>query len=251
MDASSNEETEMAAARDTAGHPQAPHVRSFVKRSGRITPGQRNALNSHWMNYGVEWRPLDDLDTLFPRHNPVTLEIGFGAGDTLLRAAIDNRQQNFIGIEVYEPGIGQVLKLAAAHQLDNLRLFNGDAVDALALLPNAALEAVWLFFPDPWPKKRHHKRRIVNSAFVRTIQKKLRPGGHLLLATDWEEYAHQMLEVLDTEPSLRNSAGAGNFARRPIERVDTRFAKRGLRLGHQIWDLSYERSPSQVPRGIP
>jgi len=219
------------------------HIRSFVRRAGRLTPGQRRAIETHWVKFGVEPGTAVDLPTLFERPAPVTPEIGFGAGENLLNAARQTRECNFLGIEVHEPGVGQVLAGAAREGLTNIRLFREDAIQVLTeSIHNASLAEAWIFFPDPWPKKRHHKRRLINAPFVQLIANKLTPGGCLRLATDWEEYAHHMVDVLEQSPQLHNEVGAGMFSDRFAGRVETRFATRGVRLGHGVWDMAYRKS---------
>jgi tRNA (guanine-N7-)-methyltransferase len=219
------------------------HIRSFVRRAGRLTPGQRRAIETHWTKFGVEPGTAVDLPALFGRPAPVTLEIGFGAGENLLNAARQAPECNFLGIEVHAPGVGQVLAGAAREGLTNIRLFREDAIQVLTeSIHNAALAEAWIFFPDPWPKKRHHKRRLINAPFVQLIANKLTPGGCLRLATDWEEYAHHMVDMLEQSPQLRNEIGARMFSDRFAGRVETRFATRGARLGHGVWDMAYRKS---------
>ncbi len=228
----------------TPGQPADPpgrHVRSFVRRTGRITTAQTRALATQWRHFGAEINQATDARALFPRDAPVTLEIGFGAGDTLLRAATETPEENFLGVEVYDAGIGQLLLGAAAVDLTNLRVIRGDAVELLHALAPESLARIWIFFPDPWPKKRHHKRRLIQPSLARLIASRLEEGGTLELATDWEEYAWHMLNVLDATPHLANRAGEGTFARRPSHRGATRFEQRGRQLGHAVFDLNYAK----------
>lgn len=207
-----------------------------------MTPAQRAALDRLWPRYGLEPVGLLDLDALFGRRVPRTLEIGFGNGASLLAMAQAQPEQDFLGIEVHRPGVGRVLQEIDAHGLTNVRVICRDAVEVLERhLPDASLDRVLVFFPDPWPKKRHHKRRLIQPAFGALIARKLRVGGHFHLATDWEDYARHMMEVLEQAPGLANTAGAGRYAARPDYRTVTRFEARGARLGHGVWDLVYRR----------
>ncbi|WP_440222238.1 tRNA (guanosine(46)-N7)-methyltransferase TrmB [Dokdonella sp. MW10] len=218
-------------------------VRSFVLRQGRITPAQQRAFDAHWARYGLD--PVDttrDLAVTFARPAPVVVEIGFGNGEQLLHAAVHEADRNFIGIEVHSPGVGRLMNGLALAGVDNARVARHDAVEVLEReIAPGALDEVRIYFPDPWPKKRHHKRRLVQPAFVDLLASRVRAGGLLHLATDWEEYAQHMLEVVDASPSWRNRAGAGGFCERPAWRINTHFEKRGERLGHGSWDLILER----------
>jgi len=218
-------------------------IRSFVRREGRMTTAQKLALTEHWATYGlstVECTHSRDCSPLFARKAPCILEIGFGMGDSLFAQAKAHPEYNFIGIEVHTPGVGKLLQQAAAAKLNNLRVFAEDALEVLtkAIAPETLAE-VWLFFPDPWPKKRHHKRRIVQPAFVELIQSKLEKDGKFHMATDWEEYALHMLTVLSTNTGFKNTAGAEQFVPRPELRPLTKFEKRGQALGHGVWDLIF------------
>jgi tRNA (guanine-N7-)-methyltransferase len=220
----------------------ASKVRSFVRREGRITAGQRRALETLWPKFGLETGARIDLDTIFGRQAPHTLEIGFGNGDALATMAEQTPDTDFLGIEVHRPGVGRLLLELERRGLTNVRLMRKDAVQVLHdCLPDGCLNRVLLFFPDPWHKKRHHKRRIVQPAFVELLAEKLATGGILHMATDWEHYAVQMLEVAEASPAFRNSAGHGQYAPRPGYRPITRFEQRGQRLGHGVWDLVFER----------
>lgn len=218
-------------------------IRSFVRREGRITPAQQQALERLWPRYGLDAPPAAlDLRTLFGRQAPVSLEIGFGAGHHLLARAGTEAERDFIGVEVHRPGVGRVLAQAEAAGLGNLRVACHDAVEVLRdWIAPAALDELIIEFPDPWPKKRHHKRRLVQPAFVAFAVTRLRPGGRLRLATDWAHYAGQMLEVLDAEPQLVNTVAGGGYAPRPASRPPTRFEMRGERLGHAVFDLDFRR----------
>ncbi|MDD3517665.1 MAG: tRNA (guanosine(46)-N7)-methyltransferase TrmB [Chromatiales bacterium] len=228
--------------RDTEHPPRRP-VRSFVLREGRMTSAQREAIERLWPRYGIDLAdaPLD-LRAPFGNDNPVTLEIGFGNGDTLATLAARHPERNFLGIEVHRPGVGHLLKRLEAEGLGNVRLLRDDAVEVLRrMIADAALDRVLLYFPDPWPKTRHHKRRIVQPAFVELVARKLAPGGVFHLATDWEDYAQHMLAVMEDCPTFENLAGPGAFSPRPDDRPLTRFERRGQRLGHGVWDLLYRR----------
>lgn len=227
-------------------------IRSFVLREGRLTPGQQRAFAQLWPYYGIggavdddlEWQgEALDLAAEFGNDQPVTLEIGFGNGDSLAEMAAAAPQRNFIGIEVHRPGVGHLLLKIEELGLTNLRVMRKDAVQVLrhALAP-ASLDRVQLFFPDPWHKKRHHKRRILQPEFVRLLARVIRPGGHFHAATDWQDYAQHMMAVLGAADDLfENSAGPGNYAPRPAERPLTKFEQRGHRLGHGVWDLVFRR----------
>jgi tRNA (guanine-N7-)-methyltransferase len=227
-------------------------VRSFVLREGRLTPGQQRAFDQLWPRYGIGGAVDDDLEwhgetldlaTEFGNDHPVTLEIGFGNGDSLAEMAAAAPQRNFIGIEVHRPGVGHLLLKIEELGLTNLRVMRKDAVQVLrhALAP-ASLDRVQLFFPDPWHKKRHHKRRILQPEFVRLLARVIRPGGHFHAATDWQDYAEHMMAVLSAANDLfDNSAGPGSYVPRPAERPLTKFEQRGHRLGHRVWDLVFRR----------
>jgi len=223
-------------------HPRA--IRSFVTRSGRITSAQERALQELWPRYGVE--PGDaplDLDALFGRRARRVAEIGFGNGENLLALAASRPQEDFLGIEVHRPGVGRLLLQLEERALGNVRVLCRDAVEVLERdLGASGLDEILILFPDPWPKKRHHKRRLIQPPFVALLAERLRSGGVLRLATDWEPYAAEMLATLSAEPRLRNVAVEDGFVPRPAERSPTRFERRGERLGHQVWDLEFIRA---------
>ncbi len=215
-------------------------IRSYVLRAGRITPAQKRALEELMPRYGIPYAeaPLD-LDRVFGRTAPRVFEIGFGNGDTLVELAAREPGRDFIGAEVHPPGVGHCLLEVESRGLTNVRVIAHDAVEVLAhQFAPASLDEVLLYFPDPWPKKRHHKRRILQPAFAALVTDRLKPGGRFRLATDWEPYAAWMLEVLDASPALANTAPGGGCVERP-ERGATRFERRGRRLGHQVFDLEY------------
>lgn len=218
-------------------------MRSFVRREGRLTPGQARALEKWLPAYGMpdDDHPLD-LAALFGRPAPTLLEIGFGNGAALLEMAARHPDWNFIGIEVHRPGVGRLLMHAGEQGLSNIRVSSHDAMEVLERqVPDASLHRVMLYFPDPWPKKRHHKRRIVQPDFARLVASKLEKGGEFHLATDWEDYAQHMLDVMDAATEFTNLAGKGKFSPRPGDRPLTKFEQRGQRLGHGVWDLVYRR----------
>lgn len=222
-------------------HPRA--VRSFVTRGGRITPAQERALEELWPKYGIELAeaPLD-LDALFGERGRRVAEIGFGNGEHLLALAASRPADHFLGIEVHRPGVGRLLLQLKERDLTNVRVICRDAVEVLErYLEGACLDEILILFPDPWPKKRHHKRRLLQQPFVALLAERLRGGGALRLATDWEPYAAEMLAALAAEPRLRNMAPSGGFVPRPAARSPTRFERRGERLGHQVWDLEFRR----------
>lgn len=214
-----------------------------MRREGRLTPAQARALDELLPRFGLDVSagPLD-FEQVFGRSAPLTLEIGFGNGDTLFELARSHPEQDFIGIEVHRPGVGRLLNHLAAERLANVRVLCADAVEVLERnIPDSSLDAVLLYFPDPWPKKRHHKRRIVQPEFVAHIVQKLKPGGRFHLATDWPDYAEHMLAVLQASPEFTNTAPAGGYVERPTARPLTKFENRGLKRGHPIRDLLFVR----------
>ena len=219
-------------------------VKSYVKREGRLTKGQEKALEEHCPTMGIEYRnDTISLVEAFDREAPVVLEIGFGMGKSLVEMAAAAPEKNFIGIEVHKPGVGACLGDAGELGLSNLRVMEHDAVEVLKnMLPNESLSRLQLFFPDPWHKKRHHKRRIVQAEFVELIRTKLAIGGHLHMATDWEPYAQHMAEVVNNNSAYTNTATEGDYVPRPDYRPITKFETRGQKLGHGVWDLIYERT---------
>ncbi|MDY0049334.1 MAG: tRNA (guanosine(46)-N7)-methyltransferase TrmB [Halothiobacillaceae bacterium] len=227
---------------DTPSRPPHRPIRSFVRREGRLTVGQQRALDELFPRFGLPGDTPLDLSAVFGRSAPVTLEIGFGNGETLAAMAAAAPERDFIGIEVHRPGVGHLLQRIEALGLTNLRVICADAVEVLEhALADASLDTVQLFFPDPWHKSRHHKRRIVQPAFVARIARKLAPGGLFHLATDWENYAEHMREVMEAAEEFRNATAPGAYAPRPSWRPLSKFEQRGLRLGHGVWDLLYRR----------
>ena len=218
-------------------------IRSFVTRAGRITDAQVRALEVLWPKYGVEFTAEAlDCDSVFGRHAPRTVEIGFGNGENLAKMAATHPERDYLGIEVHRPGVGRLLLALEEGQLSNVRVICHDAVEVLrGQIAHQSLDEVVILFPDPWPKKRHHKRRLVQGAFIELVTERLRPDGILRMATDWQPYAEEMLAVLTVNPRLCNLAAEGTYIPRPTERVATRFEKRGERLGHEVWDLAFRR----------
>jgi len=216
-------------------------IRSFVLRQGRISNAQRRAHADFLPVYGVPFSPAAlDLDRVFGRAAPRILEIGFGMGETTATIAQQHPEKDFLGVEVHTPGVGSLLKRVAELHLGNVRVVQHDAVEVLQhMIPHAALDGVHVFFPDPWPKKRHHKRRLMQPAFVALLASRMKPGACVHTCTDWEEYARQMLEVLLAEPALQNTASG--YADRPEARPQTKFERRGLALGHRVWDLVFRK----------
>ena len=217
-------------------------VRSYVLRGGRLTRGQRRALDSLWSRFGLEAHARVDLDVVFGRRAPRFAEVGFGDGQALLALAEAHPDRDYIGIDVHAPGVGRVLAGLEAKGLGNVRIFRADAVDVFQrCIPDNSLQGIYVWFPDPWPKKRHHKRRLIQRSFLALVSPKLLADGRLHLATDWMDYANQMLEVLESQDDLVNLAGRGCFSPEVGERPVTRFARRGERLGHGAWDLIFEK----------
>ncbi len=236
-----------------SSEPEHPHIRSFSGRRGHFTSGQKSAYETLLPRYGVEFsrQPLDSL-SVFGRAAPLVLEIGFGMGETTAAIALEQAHRNFVGIEVYPAGVGALLRRIEDAALSNLRVIQHDAMDVLQyMIRPGSLAAVHVFFPDPWPKARHHKRRLIRPEVAQLIADRLEPGGVLHCATDWAHYALQILSVLAAEPRLENTAGAvllsediaeaRGFAERPTYRPLTKFERRGLGLGHGVWDIVMRR----------
>jgi len=218
-------------------------IRSFVLRAGRTTSAQERALKLLWPAYGIELSEAAlDLDAIFGRSAPRCLEIGFGAGEVIGSLAKNHPHIDYLGIEVHRSGIGRLLLRAQSEDLKNLRIICDDAVVALRHhVQDESFDEVLIFFPDPWHKKRHHKRRLIDAQFISTVAAKLRSGGALRLATDWQDYAEQMLAVCNANPDLRSLSEDLAYAARPDFRPATRFERRGERLGHSVWDLAYSK----------
>jgi tRNA (guanine-N7-)-methyltransferase len=215
------------------------HIRSFVLRQGRVSNAQRRAVDSLLPAFGIAFVAAPfDFDAAFSRPAPKVLEIGFGMGETTAQIAAEHPQNDYVGIEVHTPGVGGLLRLIEAQQLTNIRIVQHDAVEVVThMIPARSLSGIHVFFPDPWPKKRHHKRRLLQPDFVHLLASRLRPGAYLHVATDWEEYAMQILEVLSAEALLANSVEG--FAPRPDHRPQTKFESRGLKLGHVVRDIVF------------
>lgn len=218
-------------------------VRSFVRREGRLTPGQQRAIDTLWSQFAIdEGDSLIDLNTLFGRDAPKIIEIGFGNGASLAQMAAAQPEHDFLGIEVHRPGVGQLLKAIEEQGLTNLRVACTDAVILLEQrIKDSAIDRLQLYFPDPWHKKRHHKRRIIQPSFVNLLAKKIKSGGHLHMATDWQHYAEQMLEDLSNCDSFSNCGDETGYIPRPDYRPLTKFEQRGHKLGHGVWDLLFQR----------
>ncbi|MGH8126843.1 MAG: tRNA (guanosine(46)-N7)-methyltransferase TrmB [Gammaproteobacteria bacterium] len=218
-------------------------VRSFVRREGRLTPAQSRAINNLLPDY--EFPASDaavDLPAVFGRRAETVLEIGFGNGDMLAQLAAEHPERNYIGVEVHRPGIGRLLMRLRDHSVDNVRIAARDATEVLRNeIPDDALKQILIYFPDPWPKKRHHKRRLIQQEFVLLATAKLAVGGEFKLATDWPEYAAQMLEILNSRTDLENLSPEGGYVERPGGRPVTRFEQRGRKKGHAVFDLAYRR----------
>lgn len=213
-------------------------IKSFVLRQGRLTPGQQKAFDTIWPGFGIDYcdQPLD-LSQTFADDHPVILEIGFGNGDSLAQMAYEQPEKNFLGIEVHRPGVGHLLIEIDRLNLTNLRIISHDAVEVLKnMIPVNKLAGVQLFFPDPWHKKRHHKRRIVQPAFLDLLHRCLAPNGFFHAATDWENYAEHIIETIDKHPGFKNQSPTG-YIDRPHSRPLTKFEQRGQRLGHGVWDI--------------
>jgi len=218
-----------------------PHIRSFVVRAGRMSVAQTRAIETLFPLYGLEYKsPALDARSLFGRPAPLVLEIGFGMGDTTADIAAQQPQLNFLAIDVHPPGVGNLLKLIQERQLTNIKVMQHDAVEVVQnMIAESSLHGIHIYFPDPWPKARHHKRRLIQPAFVALLTSRLAVGSYFHCATDWEHYAEQMLEVLRTEPRLENTSTG--FVERPEWRTETKFERRGLKLGHGVWDLVFRR----------
>ena len=216
-------------------------IRSFVRREGRLTEAQSSAIRNGWPLWGVDFTPaVPQWDAVFGRVAPRVLEIGFGMGGATAEIARAHPGNDYLGIEVHRPGVGNLLKLIAQDGLTNLRIMSHDAVDVVnEMIAPDSLDGILIFFPDPWHKKRHHKRRLIQPEFVRMLVTRLKPGGTIHCATDWENYAEQILEVLSANPSIENTASA--YAERPAYRPLTKFENRGLKLGHGVWDLVFRK----------
>jgi tRNA (guanine-N7-)-methyltransferase len=217
------------------------HIRSFVLRQGRVSPAQQRAVDTLLPRFGIPYvaQPLN-LEQAFGRSAPKILEIGFGMGDSTATIALAHPENDYLTLEVHTPGVGNLLKLIDTQQITNIRIMQHDAVEVLRdMIADASLDGVHIFFPDPWHKARHNKRRLIQSPFIAKLVQKLKPGGYIHVATDWQDYAEQVLAVLGAEPLLENTAA--DYAPRPAYRPLTKFEQRGIRLGHGVWDLVFLR----------
>jgi tRNA (guanine-N7-)-methyltransferase len=217
------------------------HIRSYVLRQGRVSPAQQRAVDKLLPRFGIAYaaQPLD-LDQAFGRIAPKILEIGFGMGESTASIALAHPKNDYLALEVHTPGVGNLLKLIDTQQISNIRIIQHDAVEVLRdMIAANSLDGVHIFFPDPWHKARHNKRRLIQAPFIAQLAQKLKPGGYIHVATDWQDYAEQVLAVLNEEPLLENTAAG--FAPRPDYRPHTKFEQRGLRLGHGVWDLVFRR----------
>lgn len=228
---------------DTPAPEYMRRIRSFVLREGRMTPAQQRAFDEHWSRYGVDYKgAVHDFDASFGRSAARVLEIGFGNGEALAWASENDKARDFIGVEVHGPGVGRVMNALAAHDANNVRLYKHDAVEVLEheIAPGSLAE-VRIWFPDPWHKKRHNKRRLVQPDFIALLATRMTPNGLLHLATDWQAYAEHMREVMEAAPGWLNTIAPGEFADKPDWRIETHFERRGLKLGHGVWDLLYRK----------
>jgi tRNA (guanine-N7-)-methyltransferase len=218
-------------------------IRSFVLRQSRLTKAQKRAIDTLWPVYGIDaGDTLLDFSQLFGNDSPVTLEIGFGNGASLAEMAIADPKTNYLGIEVHHPGVGNLLKLIQEHNIPNIRIMDNDAVEIIKKrIPETSLSRVHLYFPDPWHKKRHNKRRIVQPDFIKLIASRLKPSGIFHMATDWEDYAEHMTEVMHASSDFTSQSDT-HYSPRPDYRPLTKFEKRGLKLGHGVWDLLYRKT---------
>ncbi len=217
-------------------------IRSFMPRLGRITPGQQFALDNYWSLYGLNPDIIFDSCIAFGRTAPTIVEIGFGNGDSLAQTAKQNSHINYVGIEVHRAGVGHLMMCLHEEKISNVRIYCHDALVILKnVIPDESLTGVHLFFPDPWHKKKHHKRRIVRDSFIALLNKKLAKKGYFHAATDWEEYAQAMLEILSKNEQMENCSEDKTYCERPDYRPLTKFEKRGLRLGHGVWDLIFKK----------
>ena len=216
-------------------------IKSYVKREGRLTKSQLYGLENYWAKHGIDYNAkIINLEKVFKRYGPIILDIGVGAGESTINQAISHPENNYLAVEVHRPGIGRLLNKIEEYALTNIKIIKHDVTEVLKeQIPNRSLTQIFIFFPDPWPKKRHHKRRLINKELVRLVKKKLVMHGRLHIATDWEDYANHIREVGNNDPSLINLASCINFSPRPLWRTETRYEFRGKKLDHEVWDLCY------------
>lgn len=219
-------------------------IRSYVIRAGRMTEGQKRAFDDWWPTYGLSlFDDALDIEEIFGRKAPTVVEVGFGMGDSLREMAQAEPDKDFIGIEVHPPGVGRLISSAGASDIKNLKVYMADAVDVIKdCIPPQSIDRFQLYFPDPWHKKKHNKRRIVQPEFIALVRQILKPGGVLHMATDWEEYSEQMIEVMMAAPGFDNTAPASQFAEKPSYRPRTKFENRGENLGHGVWDIVFTKT---------
>ena len=219
----------------------ARHIRSYVLRQGKLTSGQNHALEHYWNYYGIESSTNElDLEQAFGRSAPLVLDIGVGMGNTSIALALDHPENDFLAVEVHRPGVGSLIRQANSAKIKNIRIICNDVIEVLSRqMPNRSIEKVYIFFPDPWPKKRHHKRRLVNADFLSLLLPKMKTHGRIYIATDVEEFASYLLTECDKHQGLINLAGKGNYAPRPEWRPLTKFEQRGLKLEHPVFDFIY------------
>lgn len=216
-------------------------IQSFIRRQGRLTGGQQLALDTLWDTYCLDPKADYDFSQVYGRNAPLILEIGFGNGEGLAEIAKNNPDNDYLGIEVHRPGVGHLMMLLNQQQINNVRIYCHDAIEILEQkLPDHSLAGVHLFFPDPWPKQKHQKRRIVNPDFLNLLSKKLQPSGYFHAATDWQHYAGKMLAFLNANPLFQNTSTTGDYCPRPESRPLTKFEQRGIRLGHGVWDIVFK-----------
>ena len=226
----------------TVDYIEPERIKSFVRRKGRITPGQNFALEHHWERFCLNPEMDVNFADIFGNDAPIIIEIGFGNGDSLAKMAAENPDKNYIGIEVHRPGVGHLLMKIDEMQLSNVRIYCHDAIEILEKrVPDNSLAGLHLFFPDPWHKKKHHKRRIVRDSFVALLERKLASNGYFHAATDWGNYAEWMLEMLNRAPNFENLSPTQTFCERPDYRPLTKFEQRGIRLGHGVWDVMFAK----------
>lgn len=219
-----------------------PRIRSYIRRQGRATAGQQKAIDTMWETYCLDPEKNEDFDQAFNRNAPLIVEIGFGNGSSLAAMAEANPHLNYLGIEVHRPGVAHLMLLLDQKEITNVRIYHHDAIEILEQkIPDNSLSGIHLFFPDPWQKRRHHKRRIVRPSFMTLLNKKLKSTGYFHTATDWEHYAKDMLKILSSATGLINTSKDKGYCQRPEYRPLTKFENRGLRLGHGVWDLIFEK----------